>query len=445
MDSSSLLLSLEKIRSQLQHLLLNHVLTWAMAAQLATGSFAFLLAHQAAGAVRSWFERRMVLSGLSEESSDLQKTKKFLKLAGPLLSVLFLEIALTLAHRFNWPSEGIEALLFVAIGLFFVRFLAAPMTNRFWAAILTAAICFWTIVRAFHAEDIWTNFATSIYFAMGDVHLSLLIILRALLLLLILYWLAKNLLIIFHLWLQTGSGLPVATQTLLHKLCRLLLFSASVVVILHYMGIDLTLFALFSGAVGLGIGFGLQKIFANLVCGFMILADKSIKPGDVIQLGNTYGWINFLGSRYVSVVTRGGIEHLIPNESLITGEVINWSYSNNLVRVQIPIGISYDSDLEAASKLVLETAAETGRVLHEPKPACLLTGFGDNALNLELRVWINDPQNGLGSVRNELLMGIWRRFKENDIELPYPQRVLHHKSIPEVRIRTEPGSEKAEQ
>jgi small-conductance mechanosensitive channel len=217
-----------------------------------------------------------------------------------------------------------------------------------------------------------------------------------------------------------------------------LLFSASVVIVLHYMEIDLTIFALFSGALGLGIGFGLQKIFANLVSGFMILADKSIKPGDVIQLGKTYGSINFLGSRYVPVVTRDSIEHLIPNESLITGEVINWSYSNNLVRLQVPVGISYDSDLEKATELMLESAADTRRILPEPKSACLVTGFGDNGLNLELRVWINDPQNGLGSVKNELLRGILRRFREEGIELPYSQMVLHHRSIPEVRVRTEP-------
>ena len=223
-----------------------------MAAQLAAGGFAFLLAHKAAGAVRSWFERHMALSGLSEESSDLQKTKKFLKVARPILSVLFLEIAFRLAHHFDWPSEGFEVLLFVAFAMFFVRFLAAPMTNRYWAAILTVAIWFWAIVRTFHAEDIWTNFVTSIYFAIGNVHVSMLTIFRASVLLLILYWLSKNLLIIFHLWLQTGSGLPAATQTLLHKLCTLLLFSASVVVVLHYMGIDLTVFALFGGAAGAG-------------------------------------------------------------------------------------------------------------------------------------------------------------------------------------------------
>ena len=274
----------------------------------------------------------------------------------------------------------------------------------------------------------------------GQVHVSMLTILRAPLLLLILYLLSKNLLVIFHLWLQTGSSLPAVTQALLDKLCKALLFSASVVLVLHYMGIDLTVFALFGGALGLGIGFGLQKIVASLISGFILLAEKSIKPGDVVQLGDTYGWINFLGGRYVSVITRSGAEHLIPNESLITGQVINWSYSNNLVRLQVPVGISYASDRQKAKKLMLEAAAATVRVLREPEPVCLLTGFGDNALNLELRVWINDPQNGLGSVKSDLLEDVLQRFNENGIELPYPQRVLHHKSIPEIRIRTKPDS-----
>jgi small-conductance mechanosensitive channel len=204
------------------------------------------------------------------------------------------------------------------------------------------------------------------------------------------------------------------------------------------LGLDLTVFALFSGALGLGLGFGLQKVFANLVSGFILLADKSIKPGDVIQLKDTYGWINFLGSRYVSVITRDATEHLIPNENMITGEVINWSYSQNLVRLKMPVGVAYDSDLEKARELMLAAAADTLRVLKDPKPACLLTGFGDNTVNLELRVWINDPQHGIGSVKSDLLWGIWRRFREHGIEIPYPQRDVHLKSIPDTLLRTGP-------
>jgi small-conductance mechanosensitive channel len=177
------------------------------------------------------------------------------------------------------------------------------------------------------------------------------------------------------------------------------------------------------------------------VSGFILLADKSIKPGDVIQLKDTYGWINFLGSRYVSVVTRDGIEHLIPNENLITGEVINWSYSQNLVRLRVHVGVAYDSDLEKARELMLATATDTSRVLQDPKPGCLLTGFGDSAVNLELRAWINDPQNGIASVKSDLLCGIWQRFREHGIEMPYSQQDVHLKSIPDTLLRTGPEKE----
>jgi small-conductance mechanosensitive channel len=171
-------------------------------------------------------------------------------------------------------------------------------------------------------------------------------------------------------------------------LAGILLFSACAVIVLHYLRLDLTVFALFGGALGLGLGFGLQKVFANLVSGFILLADKSIKPGDVIS----YGWINFLGSRYCSVVTRDAIEHLIPNENLITGEVINWSYSQNLVRLKVPIGVACDADLDKAKELMLAAATDTQRLLKDPKPTCLITGFGDSAVNMKVRVWINDPK-----------------------------------------------------
>jgi small-conductance mechanosensitive channel len=188
----------------------------------------------------------------------------------------------------------------------------------------------------------------------------------------------------------------------------------------------------------LGLGFGLQKIFANLVSGFILLADKSIKPGDVIQLGDRYGWINFLGSRYVSVITRSGTEHLIPNENLITGEVINWSYSQNLVRLKVPLGVAYGSDLEKVRDLALEAAGDTKRVLQDPQPGFRLMGFGDNAINVELRVWINDPQHGVHSVKSDLLWGLWRRFRDHGIEIPFPQRDVHLKSIPDTLLRAEP-------
>ena len=150
-------------------------------------------------------------------------------------------------------------------------------------------------------------------------------------------------------------------------------------------------------------------------------------------------------ARYISVITRNGTEHLIPHEKLITEEVINWSYTQNLVRLQVPVGIDYAADLEKARDLMLETAAATERILKDPKPTCLLLSFGDNAVNLELRVWINDPQNGIAPIKSDLLWGIWKRFRDQGIAMPYPQRDVHVKSIPEITIRTgAEGGTKAE-
>jgi small-conductance mechanosensitive channel len=145
-------------------------------------------------------------------------------------------------------------------------------------------------------------------------------------------------------------------------------------------------------------------------------------------VGETFGWINHLSARYVSVITRDGIEHLIPNEVLITERVENWSYSDNLVRLKLPIGISYKADVRLAMALCVEAAKTTPRILENPEPRCLLKGFGDSSVDLELRVWIDDPPNGRSNVLSDVLLGVWDRFHEQGVEIPFPQRDLHLRS-----------------
>ena len=166
----------------------------------------------------------------------------------------------------------------------------------------------------------------------------------------------------------------------------------------------------------------------------ILLLDRSVKPGDVIAVGGTYGWIDSLGARYVSVVTRDGIEHLIPNEELIANRVENWSYSNNLVRLKTPIGIAYDADVHQAMMLCLDAARATARVLAEPAPVCLLSGFGDSSVDLELRFWIRDPTAGTANVKSDVLLNVWERFHDHGIEIPLPQRDLHIKTPGEFRV-----------
>ena len=242
-------------------------------------------------------------------------------------------------------------------------------------------------------------------------------------------WLANGISKVVERRMAKAQSTSATTRVLVSKLTRIGLVTLAILAALSAVGIDLTALAIFSGALGVGLGFGLQKIFSNLVSGFILLMDRSIKPGDVISLGPTYGWINHLGLRYTSVITRDGIEHLIPNEELIIQRVENWSFSDNLVRLRIPIGISYNSDVRLAMKLCLESALQVDRVQKNPEPRINVTGFGDSSVNLELRIWINDAQQGRGSVISDVFLEVWDAFHANGIEIPFPQRDLHLKSL----------------
>jgi small-conductance mechanosensitive channel len=223
-------------------------------------------------------------------------------------------------------------------------------------------------------------------------------------------------------------------RVMLTKISKFSLYGLAGLLALKSVGIDLTAFAVFSGAIGVGIGFGLQKIFSNFISGFILLFDRSIRPGDVISIGNRFGWVQSLHARYVVVKDRDGVETLIPNENLITSEVINWSYSDRAIRQRVPIQISYENDPEIAMQLLIEATIDKPRVLKTPEPAARLIGFGDNGIDLELRIWINDPESGVANVVSDVNLSIWKSFKENNISIPFPQRdvrIISGSSSPE--------------
>ena len=226
--------------------------------------------------------------------------------------------------------------------------------------------------------------------------------------------------------IQKTEGFDPTQKLLAQKLATIAVVVAAFFVGVDMLAIDLTAFAVFSGAFGLAIGFGLQKTVGNLIAGIILLMDRSIKPGDVIVVGDSFGWVNKIGVRAVSVITREGKEHLIPNENLMTQEVENWSYSDRNVRVRIPVGIAYDSDLQLAQQLMLQAALESPRVLRNPQPNVWLTAFGDSRVDHEILVWISDPEGGVGNVKSDVLGRVWQLFRDNDIAIPYPQRVVHH-------------------
>jgi small-conductance mechanosensitive channel len=232
--------------------------------------------------------------------------------------------------------------------------------------------------------------------------------------------------------IRRSRGLDPTQQLLAQKLAAIAIIAIAFFVAIDLAGIDLTALAVFSGALGLAVGFGLQKTVGNLFAGIILLMDRSIKPGDVISVGESFGSVSKIGVRAVSIVTRDGKEYLIPNELLMTQEVVNWSYSTRDVRISIPISIAYDCDVSLAHQLMLEAADASPRVLASPKPAVWMTAFAESAIDHEIRVWISDPEAGLGSVRSEILSRVLALFGEHGISIPYPQRDVRIKETPEA-------------
>lgn len=239
----------------------------------------------------------------------------------------------------------------------------------------------------------------------------------------ILLWIALKLGGILDTRIQTVEDLTPSLRVLLGKITRISLMVLAVLMGMQLLNINLTTLTVLSGAIGLGIGFGLQKVVSNFISGIIILLDESIKPGDTITLDETFGWVRELRARFVSVITRDGREYLIPNEDFITTQVVNWSFSNKFVRLDVPFGVSYNSDPHEVIKLAMEAAAGVDRVNSGYKPpVCWMVEFGDSSINFLLRFWIDDPQNGMTNIRGTVLLALWDTFKEHGINIPFPHR-----------------------
>jgi small-conductance mechanosensitive channel len=233
------------------------------------------------------------------------------------------------------------------------------------------------------------------------------------------------------------TNLDTARKLLAQKLISIAIWAIAFLIAIDILGIDLTALAVFSGAFGLAVGFGLQKTFGNLLAGIILLMDRSIKPGDVIAVNdgitNTVGQVKKIGIRAVSVTTRDKKEYLIPNENLMINPVEKWSYSSRNVRLRIPVAIAYGCDIELAEQLMLKAAKESKRVLDTPPPAVWLNKFGTDAIEFEILVWILDPEEGLGNLRSDVLKRVWKAFNESGVQVPYPQRDLNLRDTPALQ------------
>ena len=354
-----------------------------------------------------------------------------------ILFSLFLFIALTVLRSVTWPSRShfISVALSLSLAWLFVSVLSRVIRNRLVARALGWLAWIYVALVILGFDDEAGTFLDSLALPLGEMRLSLLLVLKAALLLVATVWVAVILGRYFEEQVQKSDELTPSIRVLVGKVAKIGLVVIAGMIALSSVGIDLSAFTVFTGAVGLGLGFGLQKVISNFISGIIILLDKSIKPGDTISLEGTFGWIRELRARFVSVVTRDGREYLIPNEDFITHRVINWSFSDDLVRLDVDFGVSYDADPHEVSRLAIAAAMTVGRVDETRRPVCWLTGFGDSSLDFVLRFWIRDPQQGLTNIRGKVLLALWDTFKENGIGIPYPHR--------EIIIKKEVGKEPA--
>ena len=310
-----------------------------------------------------------------------------------------------------------------------INLLSEIIKNKSISKIFTILIWIITALHILSIYDPVVNMLKNISFSSGNINISMMMVIKGALSLSIFFWVATKLATFSERKIENLSNITPSIKVLITKLLKFIIFTAVILLTMSSIGIDLTAFAVVGGAVGVGIGFGLQKVVSNFISGIIILLDKSVKPGDIIEIENVYGQIKSIGLRYISVLTLDGKEYIIPNEDLITKKVINWSYSNNLVRANVRVGVSYNSDVDQALNLLEKSVENIERILKNPPPKIFLQEFGDSSINLEIKFWIKDPENGIQNITSKVNKNIWQLFKENDIEIPFPQQDMHLKSV----------------
>lgn len=269
----------------------------------------------------------------------------------------------------------------------------------------------------------------------GTFRVSVLTLIKGALSLFILVYLASFVASVLERKVQKAQSISPSSKVLIGKVLRILLITFAVLIGITSAGFDLSLLAVLSGAIGLGIGFGLQKVVSNLFSGMLLLMDRSIKPGDIIEVEGTFGWVDYMGARYTSIVTRDNKSFLIPNEDFVTQKVVNWSHGNTFVRVEVKFGVDYASDPHQVKALAEAAAKTPKRICEDPAPVCHLVGFGDSSLDFTLRFWIKDAEEGVTNVRGAVMLALWDTFKENGINIPFPRR--------DVRIMDDKAPKKA--
>lgn len=364
---------------------------------------------------------------LAEQFPVLERAETYMRpLYMPLLALILLLVATFMGRALGYPASVFDIASSLLTAWIIIRLAANLIRNRPVARVVASIVWSIAALEIFTLLDPMIEALQGAAIQVGDGRVSAYDFIWGVASFVILIWAAILASGLLDSRLKKSKAITPSAQVLIGKVIKISLVSIAFLIALNSTGIDLTALAVFGGALGVGLGFGLQKVVSNFISGMILLLDRSIKPGDVIEIGETYGSINALAARYTSIITRDGTEFLIPNEDMITQQVINWTHSHSNIRLRITINVGYNSDLRRAMDIMREAAQSHTRVLKYPEPKSLLKGFGDNGVDLELRMWISDPQNGVSNISSDVMLEIWDKFHEEGIEFPFPQRVVHY-------------------
>lgn len=354
-------------------------------------------------------------------------------LLAPLLAFFLLGVTKPFALRYAGHDDWTTAAMQLALAFAGARLVTMVIKSRGMAYFIAAVLIMMVVLDV-------TGFMASIRaaldgiaFSFGKFRLSVLGLVQGTIILIIVFWVASALASTLENYLLRSSRLNYTTRALIVKFFRITVYVIAFLITLSAMGIDLTALAIFGGALGVGIGLGLQKITANFVSGVTLLLEKSIKIGDLIEISNTTGWVRQLNVRYALIETMDGREMIIPNETLISTLVTNWTHSNDLARVEFLVGVSYEADLDLVKSLALEAVAEHPKSLQNPPPTCHLREYGNSALVFRITFWIGDVKDGRAGPQSDVMISLYRKFKDHNIEIPFPQQVSYHHEVTPVK------------
>jgi small-conductance mechanosensitive channel len=430
MDFSDLQTALEALNSGLRSTLRTQLTSVWLPIQLGIIVAAAAVAVAVAATVRKRFD--LVSATMSWPPYLRLVVRVMMNHLGTIVFILLLSILrISMRASIDRPRTY---LLMVAMDLasawVVINIVAGVIRNQFVNRLVTVSV--WTLaaLSILRLLDPIVAGLDSITLNLGGMRITPLVILKAAVLLVLLVWAAVAASNFLDRRLRGFTDLTPSIQVLLSKLIRIALLTFAIIIALSSLGIDLSVLAVFTGAVGVGLGFGLQKIVSNLVSGIILLADKSIKPGDIISVGDQYGWVTTMGARYTAVNTRDGREYLIPNEDFVTQRVVNWTYSDNLIRLEVKFGASYGSDPRKVQTAAIDAALSVERVLKHPVPVCHLIAFASSTVEYRLAFWISDPGAGITAVRSNVMLALWDTLEREGVGLPKPgpQRVIYERA-----------------